>query len=352
MKSILNDQFKFKSVKNDNNLDRLIKFQRFLARLKTKGALSLEDYQRIWPTSAATLTLYGLPKLHRERVPLRPILSSIGSYNHECATWLSEILTPLRHHKATVKDLFEFLQRISNMTSDGKIMASPDVKSLFTNISVNFTIDLILNKMFSNNITHFHGLTKPQLKKLLHCASKGTVFQFYGHLYEQIDSVAMRSPIAPLFADICMNWVWDQIPSNNKNPDVIVKYVDNLFCTFSHKNHLINYFQCISNIHPNIHFSKELEINNQLPYLDILVSKVNNKFETMIFRKNTNTGLYTKWNSLCPFKYKRNLVQCLLSRAYKICTSWQNIHNEFESITSMLLKNGYPLAFIQNQIRT
>jgi len=57
MKSILNDQSKFKSVKNDNNLDRLIKFQRFLARLKRKGALSLEDYQRIRPTSSATSTL-------------------------------------------------------------------------------------------------------------------------------------------------------------------------------------------------------------------------------------------------------------------------------------------------------
>jgi len=91
-----------------------------------------------------------------------------------------------------------------------------------------------------------------------------------------------------------MNWVLDQIPSNKKNPDVIVRYVDDLFCTFSHKNHLIDYFQCISNIYPNIQFSKELETNNQLPYLDILVSKVNNKFETMIFRKNTNTELYTK----------------------------------------------------------
>jgi len=62
-------------------------------------------------------------------VPLGPILSFIGRYNYECATWLSEILTPLRHHKATVKDSFEFLQQISNMTSDGKIMSSLDVRN-------------------------------------------------------------------------------------------------------------------------------------------------------------------------------------------------------------------------------
>ena len=49
--------------------------------------------------------------------------------------------------------------------------------------------------------------------------------------------------------------------------------------------------------------------------------------------------------------FKRKLVRCLLSRAYKICNTWPNIHSEFETITNLLLKNGYPLSFIQNQIR-
>ena len=85
MKVIVNDQSKFKAVHKDNNLDNLVKFQRFFSRLKSKGAISPEEYQRARPTAAATPTLYGLPKLHKENVPMRPILSSIGSYNHECA---------------------------------------------------------------------------------------------------------------------------------------------------------------------------------------------------------------------------------------------------------------------------
>ena len=102
MKVKLNDQSKFKPVYKDNNLDNLVKFQRFLSRLKSKGVISPEEHHRIRPTAAATPTLYGLPKLHQENVPMRPILSTIGSCNHECVVWLSEILTPLRHHQATV----------------------------------------------------------------------------------------------------------------------------------------------------------------------------------------------------------------------------------------------------------
>ena len=89
---------------------------------------------------------------------MRPISSPIGSYNHECAAWFSEILTPLRHHQAIVKDSFEFLQRISNLSSSDKIMASSDEKSLFTNVPVNFTINLVLKSVFSINVTEFHGL--------------------------------------------------------------------------------------------------------------------------------------------------------------------------------------------------
>ena len=189
-------------------------------------------------------------------------------------------------------------------------MTSFDIKSLFTNVPVNFTIDLVLKSVFSNNITEFHGPTKFQLKKLLHWTCKDTVFQFNGQLFEQIDGVSMGSPIAPLLADVCMNWVLGQIPNNITQPSILIRYVDDLFCTFSDCNQLDNYFQSISNIHPNITFYKELETNNHLAYLDISINTSNGKFKTSVFRKKTTIGLYTKWNSLCPLKYKRNLIRC------------------------------------------
>ena len=96
MNVILNDQLKFKKMDSDNNLSNLKHFQSFLARLKKKKALSLEDYQKIRPTSTTIPTLYGLPKFHKDNNPMRPILSSIDFYNHECAAWLLEILTLLR----------------------------------------------------------------------------------------------------------------------------------------------------------------------------------------------------------------------------------------------------------------
>ena len=80
------------------------------------------------------------------------------------------------------------------------------------------------------------------------------------------------------------------------------------------------------------------------------VTKSADKFETTVFRKKTNKNLYIKWSSLCPTKFKRSSLKCLLDKAYGINSSCKAMHLEFNSITDMFLKNGYPLHFIPNQI--
>ena len=80
MENLLKDKSKFKLATIQKQLQ---KFQKFLARLEKPRAINPEVYHGIRPT--ATLTFYGLPKTHKDNSPLRPILSSTGSYNHECA---------------------------------------------------------------------------------------------------------------------------------------------------------------------------------------------------------------------------------------------------------------------------
>ena len=104
----------------------------------------------------------------------------------------------------------------------------------------------------------------------------------------------MESLIAPLLADVCMNWVLDQISNNITQPSILIRYVDDLFCTFSDLIQLHNYFQSISNTHPKIKFSKKRETNNHVAYLVIFINTSNGKFETSVFRKKTNAGPYAK----------------------------------------------------------
>ena len=81
-------------------------------------------------------------------------------------------------------------------------MASFDVTSLFTNIPLDETIKIIADQLFSNS-NNFEGFSRDEFVKLFNLAVKNCHFIFNGKFYDQIDGVAMGSPLGPLLA----NWL-------------------------------------------------------------------------------------------------------------------------------------------------
>ena len=354
MHKILDDRTKFMTCNQDTNLSNLTKFQRSLYYLNSKKALCSEIYSRIYPTSTTTPSLYGLPKLHKPGIPLRPILSSSGSFNHECARWLSQSLANLRQHPTNISDTFTFLSKISNHNFANQTMVSFDVKSLFTNIPLSFTLNLILESIYVDNTTEWNGLNKSRLLKLLSWSTKNTTFQFNNKFYKQLDGVAMGSPIGPLLADVMMNYVIDKAIERtplDHQPKFFCRYVDDCFATFTNTSSIEIFLRNLNSVHSQIQFTKEVESHNSLAFLDVLIEKTDKGIKTSTYHKPTRTGHLTKFSSFSPLRYKRNLVNSLLHRSYSICNSYSQIDTEFRFIKNTLLRNEYPSGFIDKCIR-
>ena len=92
-------------------------------------------------------------------------------------------------------------------------------------------------------------------------------------------------------------------------PDLLCRYVDDLFLLFPNEESLNRFFTNINSIHRNIFFTKELGTNNCLHFLYVLIEKTSTGFITSTYRKPTHTGLYSKWSSFVPLQRKRNLVK-------------------------------------------
>ena len=58
--------------------------------------------------------------------------------------------------------------------------------------------------------------------------------------------------------------------------------------------------------------------------------------------KQTFTGLYTKWDSFTPRKYKINLIRTLTYRCLRICSSSFLLQSALFDLKKTLLQNGYP----------
>ena len=227
-----------------------------------------------------------------------------------------------------------------------------DVKSLFTNIPLEFTTNIILTKLFPDKATTVFGMNKKEFRKLLMWTTTNSTFQFNNCYYKQIDGVAMGSPLAPAFADICMNWLLEEVNKQSNFSFTIYRYVDDLFLAFDNFNQIESIFTIFNSIHEKIKFTKEIETNNQISFLDIYITKTDDNIQTKIYRKPTYTGLYTKWDSYIPLKHKKSLVFSLLHRAFHICSDYKIMHKEFQFITSILQNNGYPLYFVNKCIST
>ena len=98
----------------------------------------------------------------------------------------------------------------------------------------------------------------------------------------------MGSPLA--LADICMNWVVDEVTNKSNNSFAIYRYVDDLFLAFGNIKDLPKAFSLFNSVHKKIKFTQQLEIGNQFSFLDIHIIKSKCNIKTRIFRKPTNAG--------------------------------------------------------------
>ena len=77
--------------------------------------------------------MHGLPKVHKEGVSLRPMLSMIGSPQHALAKWLCGLLKPVNkfYTHRCVKASFAFADLVKAATlTPGGSLCSFDVVSL------------------------------------------------------------------------------------------------------------------------------------------------------------------------------------------------------------------------------
>ena len=80
------------------------------------------------------------------------MLSATGTYNYKLAKWLDGKLKPLSVNDQTINDIFSFADDLYEMKIDKQdILVSYDVSSLFTNVPVDETIEILAEKAFKDD---------------------------------------------------------------------------------------------------------------------------------------------------------------------------------------------------------
>ena len=357
MENLLSDGSAFSKISTDlfkTVLKYEDKVNRFVDNLFKLKIVDLDTKSQLRCTGSRPGIMYGSPKVHKRNHPLRPILSTIGTCNYNISKFLVTLLSPVVDRTFVVQDSFQFSNDICNVPHNNGVMASFDVQSLFSNIPVSETCDLIVDKLFSDNSSKYSGFDKTNFRKLLDICCTNNIFIFNKQLYAQIDGAPMGGCVSPTLANFFLGhfenlWL-KQCPKEFK-PTYYKRYVDDTFLIFREKSHVNLFLDYINMQHPKINFTCEIEKNGTLPFLDVNVTKnESNSFTTGLYRKPTFTGLGLKFQSAVANSHKYNLIGCLLDRAHKICSNLVTFGAEVEKLKKYFFQNGYPIKLINDVV--
>ena len=134
-------------------------------------------------------------------------------------------------------------------------------------------------------------------------------------------------------------------------PIIYRRFVDDTFSLFRSKDHVEKSKTYLNKQHKNIQFASEIEENSSVSFLDIKMSLENNKFVTSVYRKPRSNGVFTNFESFISDISKRGLIETLLQRSFRLCSSYENFHRETETLKSVLKCNIYPHNFVNHCIK-
>ena len=303
------------------------------------------DFKNIRPKHAKPGRAHGLPKIHKQfqhLPPFRPIVDTTGSTHYGVGKYLSSLLNPLTTNQYTVKDSFDAAQRIKaipkHLFENGSMFVSFDVTSLFTNVPLKRTVDIIEDRIYNSGLIDTK-LSKRSLRKLIIDTCTKTVFSCNNKLYEQIDGVSMGSSLGPVLANIIMTELESLIITPLIDSGIIefyCRYVDDTLLIIKPENidfvhHSLNSFDT------NLQFTVDTFENETPHFLDLQIAPDG----LSIFRKVTNTGLYTDFDSYTPWSYRKAWISSLANRAFRICSA-NKLKNEIKTIKKFASWNNFP----------
>lgn len=296
--------------------------------------------------------IYGNSKLHKNinNPPIRPIISQIPSPTYTIAKELNKIIEPYVPSKYILKstdDLLDILQ----INQPKGILSSLDVESLYTNVPIDTTIDIILQNVYNHESKPPPKIEKSTLKKLLEICTKHAPFMHIdGKIFQQTDGIAMGSPLGCVFANYYMANLENSIISNIDNPPTLyARYIDDIIIVVENQQQLFEIKEQFQN-NSVLNFTHEIG-NHKLAFLDVSIENENDQLKTSVYTKSTNKGELLNYYSECPEKYKKGVITTMVHRAYKISSTREKFNEEIDRLKKVFANNNYPTKVIDQCIQ-
>eukprot|EP00111_Clytia_hemisphaerica_P015304 TCONS_00045152-protein len=159
----------------------------------------------------------------------------------------------------------------------------------------------------------------------------------------------MGSSLGPVLANIIMTELEQSVIKPYIDSGIVKfysRYVDDTLLVIRPVD--IDKVHCsLNKFDKNLQFTVDKFEDETLYFLDLEISPDG----LSIFRKDTNTGLYTNFDSYAPWSYRKAWISSLANRATKLCHP-AKLKNEINLIKKFASWNGFPRFVVNKIIKT
>ena len=338
-----------------------------------KDMITKEEFKAMDPTDKDVARFYCNYKVHKEHKegelpPVRPIISANNCITEGIATYVAnKIKQVAKQHDTYVEDTPDFLRAIDKVSDlkENTILASIDVKALFTNIPKKDGLESLEAALEGDT-------NKELVVKFMKLILNNNLFVFHDGIYRQDIGGAMGSSPMPPYAD---NFMAKKIDDQIKNIatqftgealKLLKRFLDDLFLIFQGTTkQLHTLLSKINEIHPSIKFTmthtspKSEKTQDKctckpltsIPFLDTQCSIEGGKIEVDLYRKETDKNQYLLLNSCHPKSVTKNIPFSLSLRIVRICTKYEDRVKRLNELKQLLKERGYPDRIIDPSIK-
>ena len=342
MFSLLNDQNVYQSVKSNPLVKMQSSFNKGLKDLYSK--YEVEDVLKNFNSRLPSLPYaYGLPKIHKDGTPLRPIISTVNAPSYKLSKWLAKQLSPVLgsfsdSHLKHNQDLTNFLKHVVPGTSK---LISFDVSALFTNVPLEPTLDFLKRKLHTLDISF--DVPVDCLIDLIQLCLEDSFFEFDDLFYKQVFGIPMGSCLSPILAGFFLEHVESEMLPlyAGSQPLFWKRYVDDVLCLVSKNFNLQEYLKFINSLYPSLNLTYEWQKEDKIPFLDVLIHNCKSHLKFSVYRKPTHSESYLHYFSYCAVHIKEGVAKSLFLRALRVCDC-EYLPREIKHINNCLSALAYP----------
>jgi hypothetical protein len=297
-------------------------------------------FQRSFKERFRLPLFYGLPKVHKTPMTLRPVVSCVKSLMSVFSNWLDYRMKQLLPFvKSYIRNSFDVIQELKGLAiPDNALLFSADATSMYTNIDTDLGIQAI------RDFIHLHQVSLPTdfpselFLQILEIVMKNNIFSFENTTWLQLSGTAMGTPAACAYATISFGQYENTciLPHFNRHLLYYKRYIDDIFGVWippdSQQERKWQNFKTALNNWGNLQWIVNEPSKNTV-FLDLNISINQSAIQTSTYQKSLNLYLYIPPRSAHPPSCLKGLISGELRRYWL-----QNSCEDFKTFAARFME--------------